>query len=147
MGIAQALIHRLNVLILDEPVSGLDPVQRREIRELIRTLGEGDTTVLLSTHVLAEIEAICHRVLIIDEGRLLQDSSIDSIRTAHARVLLRVERGSSELQEQLLGLPLVHEVNQLDDGAYEIKVSGDARAKIAELPYRAAYRNYVRLKP
>ena len=75
VGLAQALVHRPEVLILDEPMNGLDPHQIIEIRELIRSIGR-ERTVLLSTHILQEIEALCDRVLIIDRGRLVADGRV-----------------------------------------------------------------------
>ena len=78
VGMAQALLHNPDVLILDEPTSGLDPNQLVGVRELIRELGESKT-VLLSTHVLQEVEALCDRVLLIDKGRLVFDGPSEEI--------------------------------------------------------------------
>ena len=78
VGMAQALIHNPEVLILDEPTSGLDPNQLVGVRELIRELGE-TKTILLSTHVLQEVEALCDRVILIDKGRLVFDGVTDEI--------------------------------------------------------------------
>jgi ABC-2 type transport system ATP-binding protein len=74
VGMAQVLLHEPDVLILDEPTAGLDPNQIHEVRETIRTLGE-TKTILLSTHILQEVEAMCNRVLFIDEGRLVYDGT------------------------------------------------------------------------
>ncbi len=74
VGMAQALLHEPEVLILDEPTAGLDPNQIREVRETIRRLGQS-TTILLSTHILQEVEAMCSRVLFISEGRLRFDGT------------------------------------------------------------------------
>jgi ABC-2 type transport system ATP-binding protein len=71
---AQALLHEPDVLILDEPTAGLDPNQIREVRNTIRKLGQ-DKTILLSTHILQEVEAMCNRVLFISEGRLRYDGN------------------------------------------------------------------------
>jgi ABC-2 type transport system ATP-binding protein len=76
VGMAQALLHDPEVLILDEPTSGLDPNQTHEVRELIRSLGR-TKTILLSTHILTEVKAVCNRVILIDEGRLKFDGAID----------------------------------------------------------------------
>ena len=65
-GVAQALVHNPEVLILDEPYSGLDPAQRVEIRDLLKELAQEDRTVILSTHVLGDIEAMCERVVILN---------------------------------------------------------------------------------
>jgi ABC-2 type transport system ATP-binding protein len=74
VGMAQVLLHEPDVLVLDEPTAGLDPNQIREVRETIRRLGQ-TKTILLSTHILQEVEAMCNRVLFIDEGRLVYDGT------------------------------------------------------------------------
>jgi len=79
VGLAAALIHDPEVLILDEPTTGLDPNQIIEIRELIRTLGQ-NKTVLFSSHILQEVEALCNRVIIIHKGRLAADDTLDNLR-------------------------------------------------------------------
>ena len=75
VGIAQALIHNPDVLILDEPTTGLDPNQLIEIRSLIRNYGK-DKTVLLSTHIMQEVQAMCDRVVIINKGKLVADTAV-----------------------------------------------------------------------
>lgn len=79
VGMAQALLHNPKVLILDEPTTGLDPNQIEEVRSMLRELGK-DRTILLSTHILQEVEAVCSRVLFIDEGELKFDGSVESFR-------------------------------------------------------------------
>ena len=78
MGIAQAILHSLAVVILDEPTVGLDPIQIREIRALIREAGT-DHSVTLSTHILPEVQAVCDRVLIIHQGKLVLNDSLDNL--------------------------------------------------------------------
>jgi ABC-2 type transport system ATP-binding protein len=85
VGMAQVLLHEPDVLILDEPTAGLDPNQIRDVRKTIRTLGESKT-ILLSTHILQEVEAIASRVLFITEGRLVYDGPVSSL-TAEGRSL------------------------------------------------------------
>jgi len=80
VGMAQVLLHEPDVLILDEPTAGLDPNQIHEVRETIRRLGQ-DKTILLSTHILQEVEAIASRVLFIHEGRLVYDGSVADLKT------------------------------------------------------------------
>ena len=80
VGMAQALLHEPDVLILDEPTAGLDPNQIRDVRETIRTLGQAKT-ILLSTHILQEVEAIASRVLFINEGRLVYDGAVSGFAT------------------------------------------------------------------
>ena len=79
VGLAQALVHDPEVLILDEPNSGLDPAQRVEIRDLLHDLVEDKRTIILSTHVLADIEAICRRVIIINKGRIVAEDDIERL--------------------------------------------------------------------
>jgi ABC-2 type transport system ATP-binding protein len=104
VGLAQALLHRPPVLILDEPTTGLDPNQQQEMRELIRGLGR-ERTVILSTHILPEVEAVCQRALIIAKGRLVADGTIAEVLAkgrGDAGVRLTV-RGSVEQVRQALG--------------------------------------------
>lgn len=91
-GLAAAIVHRPRVLVLDEPTSGLDPGQIDEFRTLIRSL-RGRTTVLLSTHVLAEVEALCDRVVVIDRGSLLATGSVAEFRRGGADSLEGLYRG------------------------------------------------------
>ena len=83
VGLAQAIIHDPRVLILDEPTSGLDPNQLAEIRELIRKLGR-DRTVILSTHIMQEVEALCDDLVIINKGRIVANASIADLKIQHA---------------------------------------------------------------
>jgi len=85
VGLAQALIHDPKVLILDEPTSGLDPIQVVEIRNVIKSLG-ADKTVLLSTHIMQEVEAMCDRVIIINKGNLAMDQSMKSLKKENSNL-------------------------------------------------------------
>jgi ABC-2 type transport system ATP-binding protein len=84
VGIAQAILHNPEVLILDEPTSGLDPNQLVGIRQLIRDLG-ATKTVILSTHIMQEVEATCHRVIIINKGKIVADDSLEDIKRKHSQ--------------------------------------------------------------
>jgi ABC-2 type transport system ATP-binding protein len=100
VGLAQAIVHEPAVLVLDEPTSGLDPIQIAEIRELIRRLAaEEGRTVILSTHILAEVEAICQRVLLIAYGRLRVDATLDALRAQGSleQVFVREVEGAAEV--------------------------------------------------
>ena len=91
VGLAQAMIHNPEILIFDEPTSGLDPNQIIEIRKLIRELGR-EKTVILSTHILPEVEAICDRILIINKGKIVADGSPDTLRKqAQGEEILRIQ--------------------------------------------------------
>ncbi|WP_316817389.1 ATP-binding cassette domain-containing protein [Pedobacter nyackensis] len=83
VGLAQAIIHNPEVLILDEPTSGLDPNQLSEIRDLIKSLGK-DKTVILSTHIMQEVEAICDDVIIINKGTIVANASIHELKAEHS---------------------------------------------------------------
>jgi ABC-2 type transport system ATP-binding protein len=82
VGLAQAILHNPEVLILDEPTSGLDPNQLIGIRQLIRDLGR-TKTVILSTHIMQEVEATCSRVIIINKGNIVADNELDSLKASH----------------------------------------------------------------
>lgn len=86
VGLANALLHDPQVLILDEPSTGLDPNQLAEIRQLIRTIGE-EKTVLLSTHIMQEVEAVCDRVIIINKGKIVLDSTLDDLKKNQEQII------------------------------------------------------------
>lgn len=131
VGLAQALVHDPDVLVLDEPTSGLDPAQRKEIRELIRELAAGDRTVILSTHVLPEVEQICQRVIIIDQGRIVAEDRIDALGGEQRRVHLWVGRSDEALEAALEAIPGVQNLEQREPGRYELRTRGDVRAVVA----------------
>jgi len=116
VGLAQAMIHDPAVLILDEPTSGLDPNQIVEIRELIRQLGK-EKTVILSTHILPEVEATCDRILIINRGQIVADGTAESLRKqAQGQQVLRarIEGGAADdILAALQQLPTVASVDLL----------------------------------
>ena len=105
VGLAQAMIHDPQVLILDEPTSGLDPNQLVEVRALIKRIGE-ERTVMLSTHIMQEVEAICDRVIIIDRGQVVADDKAKNLRSgAGQREALEVEFDSEVAANLLLNIP------------------------------------------
>ena len=87
VGLAQAMLHDPKVLIMDEPTSGLDPNQLSEVRSLIKNIGK-EKTVILSTHIMQEVTAICNRVIIINKGKLVADDTVDSLQTKQKGVTL-----------------------------------------------------------
>lgn len=131
VGIAQALVHDPKVLILDEPASGLDPAQRVEIRNLVRELAQGDTTVILSTHVLPEVEATCDRVIIIDRGVIKLTGRVDGLADGVQGVTLQVARSDDALSATLATLPGVTEVRSVGAGRLAISTTSDLREDIA----------------
>lgn len=143
VGIAQALIHNPEVLILDEPTIGLDPKQIIEIRELIRSLGS-DHTIILSTHILQEVTMLCRRVVIINRGRLVAADSYEQLSSQLAkgmRVLLRVGRPDSSLISELRTIDGVTGVNDTGDSSFiiEMEQGKDVRNKISEVVVRKNY--------
>ncbi len=102
VGLAQAMIHDPEVLILDEPTTGLDPNQIIEIRKLIRELGR-EKTVVLSTHILPEVEATCDRILIINRGKIVADGSPDTLRKqAQGEEILKIQIAESVNRDELI---------------------------------------------
>jgi ABC-2 type transport system ATP-binding protein len=113
VGIAQAIIHEPDLLILDEPTTGLDPTQIVEIRDLIMKLSaNGKTTVLLSTHILTEVEATCERVVVIMQGRLRADAKLADLRSSNAAVVA-IETGASGVENTLKEIDGVTSVESL----------------------------------
>jgi len=133
VGLAQALVHDPDVLVLDEPTSGLDPAQRKEIRDLIRELADGERTVILSTHVLPEVEDICERVIIIEQGRIVAEDTIDALASLQRRIRLQVGRPDLTLEQAIREIPGVQRVEALAGGRYVIDADGDLRAAVARI--------------
>lgn len=115
VGVAQALLGEPNLLILDEPTNGLDPGQTAHMRELIRELAN-QATVILSTHIMQEVDAVCEHVLMLSNGRLVLDSELESLRHSHT-LLLRAKPGEADLIELLDRLPQVQHVQRWDGAA------------------------------
>ena len=135
VGLAQAMIHDPEVLILDEPTTGLDPNQIVEIRKLIKELGK-QKTVILSSHILSEVEATCDRILIINKGRIVADGSADTLRQqAQGQELLtiQIESGSTDAKTDLLGLASVEKVTPVDgkDGWFTVQSKPDNSSRKA----------------
>jgi len=141
VGLADALLHNPPVLILDEPTVGLDPAQIRETRKLIKDLG-GDHTVILSTHILPEVEAVCDRAIIIASGKIVAQGSPDELRASRrmqARVLVECKGPAQEIESTLSRISGVGDVEILNgqgDGHYitaaiRPKESYDVREEVA----------------
>lgn len=121
VGLAAALLHDPEVLILDEPTTGLDPNQLIEIRKMIRNIGK-EKTILLSTHIMKEVEAVCDRVIIINKGQLVADKKLEELREAEEQII-EVEF-DYRVEEQLLQqLPHVSKVTNIGGFVYEITFS------------------------
>ncbi|MDP6762950.1 MAG: ABC transporter ATP-binding protein [Planctomycetota bacterium] len=144
VGLGVALLPDPEVLILDEPTSGLDPLQRIEVREIVRRLAERHT-VLLSSHILPEVEAVCPRVLIIHRGRIAADGTPERLLTdlggdAHVRFEARLEEDPAEPLRLLRALPGVREVCDRGMGGdhrrFDVSADEDLREEIGALAAR-----------
>ncbi len=143
MGLAQALLHRPEVLILDEPTIGLDPSQVVEIREVIREIGK-DRTVLFSTHILSEAQQICDRVLIINKGKIVAEDTPENLQSrlvGAQRVILRVRGESDDLGAKLKKIKGVKDVESKEDGSFEFEFSAgqDVRPQVAKTVVQGGY--------
>jgi len=143
VGLAQALLHEPEVLILDEPTIGLDPAQIRDVRNLIRRIGK-ERTVLLSTHILSEAQQICDRVLIINKGRIVVEDTPEQLQarlTGAQRVALKVSGDADGLEQVVSGIPGVLRVHSDTDGGFEFESSPgqDARPEVARALVNAGY--------
>jgi len=123
VGIAQALINDPTILVLDEPTIGLDPKQITEIGELIKSLA-GDRTVILSTHMLQEVNMICTRVVIINKGRIALEESLDNLTRGFQgsnNLILKIRYKDGQVKEALMSLPYVSEASEQTLGEFVIR--------------------------
>lgn len=135
VGLAQSLIHNPPVLILDEPTSGLDPNQIVEIREVIRNIGK-DKTVIFSTHIMQEVQALCNRVIIINLGKIVADSDVASLKAMQSQANVFITEFKEAIDSQLMTtLEGVTEVHDLGNKKYRIVASTetDVRPKMFDL--------------
>src|SRR5439155_14371650 len=128
LGVAAALVKEPELLILDEPSNGLDPQGMVEMRELIRELGQGSRTVLLSSHLLTEVEQICDRIGVIQRGDLVAEGTVDEVRGKSAAIVVRAQPAdrARRLLEELAGSGQVSD----QDGALRVAIDP---ARAAEL--------------
>ncbi len=141
VGLADALLHEPDLLILDEPTAGLDPNQIRQVRDLIKSLGKSHT-ILLSTHILSEVEMTCSRVIIINKGKIeasdTPENLVKHMRTAGG-ILLEAKTGSDDGLSQLKAIPGVKEVSvKTEDDWNTFQLRLDAQADPREDIYRLA---------
>ena len=138
VGFAQAILHDPDVLIMDEPTDGLDPNQKRQVRELIREMAP-DKAIVISTHILEEVDAVCNRVVMIAGGRLLADGTPDTMRARardHNALLLRVAPDQLDAADAAIaaldGIDAVERVARRD-GAVLLRVPPEAQGRAAEI--------------
>ena len=120
VGLAAALIHSPEVLILDEPTTGLDPNQIVEIRDVIRNYGK-DRTVLFSSHILQEVEAICDRVIIINQGKIIADSNLVNLRKEQTGNYIKIILKESVTREAFQGLDQLRAIRKTSDYEWELE--------------------------
>lgn len=145
LGVAQAIINSPQILILDEPTNGLDPSQIQEMRSLIRELAE-NATVVISTHIMQEVQAVCGRVLIINRGKVALDASMNELRTSN-RLLVSVDQDlerTKSIVEKLQGVSIVASREADGQHHYTLEVSGDS-ADVAPDVAREFVQNGARL--
>jgi ABC-2 type transport system ATP-binding protein len=133
VGLAQAILHRPDLLVLDEPTEGLDPNQRVEIRRLISALGR-DRTVILSTHVLPEVQHMCSRLLVIHRGRIAADGPVDTlVAQAKGAVQVHVEARGNAVEDELRaldGVRSIEDVQPLEGGRVAVTLTADGSREV-----------------
>jgi ABC-2 type transport system ATP-binding protein len=137
VGLADTLVHDPDLLVLDEPTVGLDPYQIRQVRELIKKLAERHT-ILLSTHILQEVEAICERILIINEGKIVASDTEENLhRKLHASSVIemevRAEKAAAVAKIDAIEGMDVHNASELEDGWCWLEIEADSSSMRVEL--------------
>ena len=150
VGLAQALIHRPEVLILDEPTIGLDPAQVVEIRNVIKEIGK-DRTVLLSTHILTEAQNLCDRVLIINQGKIVAEDTPENLQSrlvGSQRVILRVRGDADGLDATIKKVKGTRGIESKDADTIEFEFSSgqDVRPQVAKAVIQAGY-ELIEMRP
>lgn len=148
VGVAQAIIHKPQILILDEPTNGLDPSQIHDMRALIRVLAQ-NSTIIISTHILQEVEAVCGRVIVVLQGKVALDSRLDHLQQSH-RVQVTVDKPKEEFSAVVKSVPAVQKVTQLStDGqanSYMLELTREdtreSMARVADVLVRAGVHLY-----
>ncbi len=124
VGLANALLHNPDVLILDEPTTGLDPNQLVEIRNVIKNAGK-DKTVFLSTHIMQEVEAICDRVIIIDKGKIVADKKLEKLISESTTQIIEVEFDQKVSETQIATIDTIHSYTTTNGIIWELTFATD----------------------
>ncbi|MBK9284333.1 MAG: gliding motility-associated ABC transporter ATP-binding subunit GldA [Sphingobacteriaceae bacterium] len=119
VGLAQAMIHNPKVLIMDEPTTGLDPNQLDEIRALIKSLGK-EKTVMLSTHIMQEVEAVCDRVIIINKGEIVANDITKNLQSSAISQIITVEFDKAVSHEKLKEIPQIEKIINIKENTYQL---------------------------
>ncbi|MDP6538081.1 MAG: ABC transporter ATP-binding protein [Planctomycetota bacterium] len=128
LGLAQALIHEPEIVFLDEPTDGVDPVGRMTIREMVQDLKEAGVTVFLNSHLLMEVEMICDRVVIMDRGRILREGTIEELTPRTGSVRFEVREIPADLEQVIDGLG---DLRHTDARSFELDITGDEQIDAA----------------
>lgn len=144
VGVAQAILHKPSIIILDEPTNGLDPTQTMHMRELILELAK-NSTIILSTHIMQEVQAICERVIIMRNGMVAKDIELGELNI-NARTIITIDKDESTANSLFLSLPEVHafQIRSQQAGRYQYILDADANTSniISEAVHQAGYKLY-----
>jgi gliding motility-associated transport system ATP-binding protein len=143
LGLAQALIHKPEVLILDEPTIGLDPAQVYEVRQIIREVGR-EHTVMLSTHILSEVQQVCNRILIINRGRIVAEDTPERLQarlSGSRRVMVQVAGDDDGLEEAVRSIPGIGSMKITGNGSLEFETltGQDIRPAVARMLVKSGF--------
>lgn len=137
VGLANALLHNPDVLILDEPTTGLDPNQLAEIRNVIKNVGK-DKTVFLSTHIMQEVEAICDRVIIIDKGKIVANKKLDNLISTDKAQIIEVEFDLAVEEELIIKIENLTSYKNTQDNIWELTFNADKDMRTAVFDFANA---------
>ncbi len=144
VGVAQAILHKPSIIILDEPTNGLDPTQTMHMRELILELAK-KSTVILSTHIMQEVQAICERVIIMRNGVVAKDIKLEDLNT-NARTTITIDKDENVANSFFLSLPEVHasQLKSMKEGKYQYILDADSNTSsiISGAVHQAGYKLY-----
>lgn len=147
VGIAGAIIHKPKVLILDEPTIGLDPLQIIEIRNLIKEIAK-DTTIILSSHILAEVQEVCNRILVINRGKIIAEDSKENLKNKlmqGKRFLIKIKESENDLENILSNISGIKSVMKVEDNSFTVIAENDEKVQ-SEISKAIVNNNYSLLE-